>query len=317
MGSSEAVITARSRAGTEERSGIVALFVAVGIWGSTFIVTESVLNSFGPFSILLIRFTVAFGLLAPFAWRHGFRLPHIFQKRFVIFGFTGLVLHLGLENLGLVYTTPGNASLIIASIPGITALLSVMMLRERVTRVQWAGILLSIAGVALIAGAADGGGGSAVLLGNLLVLGGSIAWGVFTIQGKRMSEGVPAIVSTAAASGIAVLFLIPITAGEIWVQGPPQFRWTAIVGALFLGVFASGVAYGLWNYALGRVNASMAGASVNLAPVIGVLLAMTLGEHIGLIQWMGGAVVGIGVWLTQSFRPPTSLRPPSPDGHSG
>jgi drug/metabolite transporter (DMT)-like permease len=299
MGSSEAVITARTRAGTEERSGIVALFVAVAIWGSTFIVTDSVLASFGPFTILLIRFAVAFALLAPFARRRGFRASQIFQRRFVIFGFTGLVLHLGLENLGLVYTTPGNASLIIASIPGITALLSVLMLREHVTHVQWAGIGLSIAGVGLIAGVAEGGGGSAVLLGNLLVLGGSIAWGVFTIQGKKMSEGVPAIVSTAAASGIAVLFLIPITAGEIWLQGAPEFRIGAVLGALFLGIFASGVAYGLWNYALGRVDASMAGASVNLAPVIGVVLAMTLGERIGLIQWLGGAVVAIGVWLTQ------------------
>jgi drug/metabolite transporter (DMT)-like permease len=312
MSLSAVVISARDRAGTGERSGIVALFIAVAIWGSTFIVTDSVLNSFGPFTILLIRFAVAFALLAPFAWRRGFRLPHIFHKRFVIFGFTGLVVHLGLENLGLVYTTPGNASLIIASIPGITALLSVLMLHERVTRAQWAGILLSIAGVGLIAGVAEGGGGSAVLLGNLLVLGGSIAWGVFTIQGKKMSNGVPAIVSTAAASGIAVVFLIPITAGEIWLQGAPEFRPGAIVGALFLGIFASGVAYGLWNYALGRVNASMAGASVNLAPVIGVVLAMMLGERIGLIQWMGGAIVGIGVWLTQSFRPRRSFPPPTP-----
>ncbi|MGH2808467.1 MAG: DMT family transporter [Actinomycetota bacterium] len=307
MSISEAVVSVRSRAGTSERSGIAALFVAVAIWGSTFIVTDSILNSFGPFTILLLRFTIAFLCLAPFAARHGFRLRDIFQKRFVIFGFTGLALHLGLENMGLVYTTPGSASLIIASIPGVTALMSVLYLHEHITRIQWGGIVLSIAGVALITGARDGGG-STELLGNLLVLGGSIAWAVFTIQGKKMADGVPAIVSTAAAFGIAVLMMLPVSAGEIALQGAPQLSLGAIAGAMFLGVFASGAAYGLWNYALGRVDASVAGASVNLAPVIGVVLAMMLGERIGLLQWAGGAIVGVGVWLTQSFRPPTPGR---------
>ena len=278
--------------------GLVALLVAMLIWGGTYVVTSSALRAVGPFTILVLRLTIAFLVLVPFARRRGYRLPMSASKTFIVFGFTGMTLHLGLENLGLVFTSASTAALVVASAPAIVAIFSVVMLKERLGLVRAIGIAASIAGVILVTGAGPGGG-SHDLVGALFVLGGVTAWGLFTVQGKRLSTGHPAIVSTTAATGAAIVMSIPLAAGEMFLHGVPSIGGGEVLAILYLGFGASAAAYLLWNYALAHVDATFAGVSVNLVPVIAVSLALLIGETLTTTQWIGGAVVGAGVWLTQ------------------
>ena len=285
--------------------GLVALLVAMLIWGGTYVVTSSALASVGPFTILLLRLTIAFLVLLPFARRRGYRMPMSMSKTFIVFGFTGMTLHLGLENMGLVFTSASTAALVVASAPAIVAIFSVVMLKERLGLLRAIGIVASIAGVLLVTGAGTGGEGSHDILGALFVLGGVTAWGLFTVQGKRLSTGHPALVSTTAATGAAIVMSIPLALGEILFQGTPAVGVPEVLAIFYLGLGASAGAYLLWNYALAHVDATFAGVSVNLVPVIAVTLALLIGETLTTTQWIGGAVVGAGVWLTQKgSRPP-------------
>ena len=292
------------RSGARINPGIAALLGAMGIWGATYVVTDAVLGAMGPFSILLFRFVIAFALLAPFAWRAGFRPRMVFQPIFLLFGFTGMVLHLALENLGLQHTSPGSASLVIATAPAVTFVASVLFLREKMTLVRSLGIALSVAGAVLVTQGAVATGGRGELLGNLLVFGGVLAWGVYAVQGKRLSTSVPGIVSTAASAGAATLLIAPIAIGEMFVGQAPTFDGGSIAGILFLGAGANAAAFALWNFSLKHVDASVAGSYINLVPVIGVILALMLGETMTVTQWIGGAVVMAGVWLTERKRLP-------------
>jgi drug/metabolite transporter (DMT)-like permease len=220
----------------------------------------------------------------------------------IAFGVTGIVLHNGLETWGLNFTSAGSGALVIAAVPAVTVVLSVVFLKEIVTRLQMLGIALSIAGVIIVTNAGVTGPGTSEPIGNLLVFGGVIAWAIYTIQGKKMVPNLPAIVMTTAGIGAALLFLIPITAVEIAATGTPRFTMSSAFGLLYLGVLGSALAYALWNAALNHVDASVAAPYVNLVPVIGLLAALLAGEPTNAMQLVGGVVVGLGLSLSQAAR---------------
>ena len=289
---------ALQRVGARVDPGVAALVGAMAIWGGTYVVTDAVLGAVGPISILLFRFVIAVAVLAPFAWKAGFRPRMIVQPIYLLFGFTGMVLHLALENFGLQHTSAGSAALVIATAPAVTFVASVLFLKEKMTLVRSLGIALSVAGAALVTQADLATGGRGELLGNLLVFGGVLAWGVYAVQGKRMSTAVPGIVSTAASAGAAALLIAPVAIIEMFVGQTPSFDAGSIAGLLFLGAGANAAAFALWNVSLKHVDASVAGSYINLVPVIGVVLAVLLGETMTITQWIGGAIVMAGVWLT-------------------
>jgi drug/metabolite transporter (DMT)-like permease len=75
-----------------------------------------------------------------------------------------------------------------------------------------------------------------------------------------------------------------------------------VAGMLYLGVGASAAAYALWNFALEHVDASVAAPYVNLVPIIGLALAVVLGESLTPMDLAGGLTVAAGVWLSTSRR---------------
>ena len=284
--------------------GVAALLAAMGIWGGTYVVTDAVLGAIGPFAILLFRFVIALAVLAPFAWKAGFRPRMIVKPIYLLFGFTGMVLHLSLENLGLQHTSPGSAALVIATAPAVTLVASVIFLKERLTVVRSLGIALSVAGAALVTQSDLATGGRSEMLGNLLVFGGVLAWGIYAVQGKRLSTEVPAIVSTTASAGAAMLLIAPVAVTEMFVAHTPSFDAGSIAGILFLGAGANAAAFALWNLSLKHVDASVAGSYINLVPVIGVILAVLFGDTMTATQWVGGGIVMAGVWLTDRGKKP-------------
>lgn len=273
------------------------------IWGASYVVTKVALPDMEPFTLLLVRLVLGTAVLWPFARRHGFRPRLALKKEFVVFGFTGMVLHLGFEILGLRFTSASSAVLIIATAPVVTVAFSIWLLGETVNRRQVVGIALSIVGVVLITGAQTSGGYPLSWLGNLLVFAGVVTWGVYTVQGKRMASHHPWLVSTTAATSAAILLTIPLAALEIAFEGPPRVTAGGIAAVVYLGVFAQAIAYGLWNLALEHVDASVAGPYVNLVPVIGVLLALAVGETLTPLQIAGGLTVALGVWLNHRGSP--------------
>ena len=282
---------------------VPALLAAMAIWGASYVVTKIALPDVGPFTILLLRLLISTAIMAPFAWRHGFRPSMAFKKKFVLFGLTGMTLHLGFEILGLRFTSASSGVLIIATAPVVTAAFAMVFLKERVSTKQIIGIALSIFGVVLITGAEAPEGYPLSWLGNLLIFAGVATWAIYTVQGRRMADSTHWLVSTTAATSAAIYLSLPLSIGEVVIEGMPEFTLSAVLSILYLGVFAQAMAYALWNLALRDVGGTVAGAYVNLVPVIGVVLALAVGETMTGMQFAGGATVAVGVWLNHISRP--------------
>ncbi len=316
--------------------GFVALTATVLIWGSTFAITKVALREIGPLALSALRFVIAYAILAPLLMRplgatgialatsavnltnvaRGYRPGDALRPVFWRFGLTGVALYYGLQNLGLRYTSAVNTVLVLTVIPAVTAVLAFWWLREWLTWPQVAGIALAVVGAAVVGATTQGSRDAPQpLLGNLLIAGSVLAWAIYTIQGKRLSQSYPALVSTTASFGAGLLFLLPLGGIELWRDGWPQLSRQGTLALVYLGVVATALPMFLWNYALATVKASQAATFVNLVPAVGVGMALVAGETIAPGQIVGGVLALLGVWLS-GRRAPGALTHRSP-GHRG
>jgi drug/metabolite transporter (DMT)-like permease len=282
--------------------GYVALLFTLLIWGSTFIITKVVLQDMGPLVLTMLRFAIAFAVLAPLAARQGFHLQSIFQPTFLLFGLTGTTLYYALQNVGLKYTSISSTVLILSIVPVITAILARIFLKEELGRRQLLGIGLVTLGMILVGlSSSNSADSSNPGLGNLLILGSALAWAIYTIQGRKMVEDQSALVMTAASTGAGILFLIPFAGWEIVSSGLPHISALGLLGTIYLGLAASGLTMFLWNYALHFLPASVVSPFINLVPIIGLATAFLAGEKPPAIQLAGGGLAILGVVLSSRF----------------
>ena len=82
------------------------------IWSSTCAVIKAFLKEADPFAVTAGRFFPGFIVLTPLAYCQGFQMRLAVEPTFVLCGLTGVVLYFGLQNLGFVFTSAGNAALI-------------------------------------------------------------------------------------------------------------------------------------------------------------------------------------------------------------
>lgn len=282
--------------------GPMAALGAVLIWGFTFVPSKLALAEMGPFTLAALRFSVALAAILPIAlrghpssaaWRK-LSLPTVAPL-----GLTGVALYFGLQNLGLARTTAAEAGLMSATVPALTALLSAALLREPLGLGRLAGILASLVGVALVVlSPADAAGSRGSLEGDLMVLGASLAWAVYTLLGKRVAGRAPDTVLLACTMAIGTLLLLPAAALEQAPMPLPNASASAWLSVLFLGLGGSAASFFCWNAALRRMDASAASIYINLVPVVTLISsALLLHESLLPAQLLGGALVLMGVYL--------------------
>lgn len=269
------------------------------IWGSTFVVTKSVVDELPTATLAFLRFAIATLILLPVVlvrggWPRG--LPWL---RLAFMALTGGALFTIAFNLGLFHGSAGQGAVLYALIPAATAGAAAVALRERLTRGRIAGIALSLAGVVIVVATARGGGVSAPApwLGAAWMLGSVVAWTVYTIAAKPLAAA-DQIAVIAVVSGLTTAMLLPFAGWEVARDGwprPSREGWLAI---LYLGAFGSAACYLLFNLGLRHLEASTVGVLVNIDPIVGVLTAwLVLGEAMTVPQMVGAAVVVSGMWL--------------------
>jgi drug/metabolite transporter (DMT)-like permease len=286
----------------------------MGIWGSTFVVTKDVMAEFPPLVLAFFRVAIGAVLLLPLALIRHRRAAADAQPlpwgTLFAMGFIGVALYYFLFNLAMVYISASQGALVQSSIPAMTALIAVVWLREHASRKRIAGIVLSVVGVIIIFMGAEDSGATASAgsisgkwLGNLLMFGSVIAWGIYTSLAKRVAAFDPLVV-TGYVIAIGAALLLPGALYELSGRELPRITAVGALQILYLGGMASGIAFLIYNRALEGMDASQAGVFANLIPVVGVLSGVVfLGEPLPLRAILGGVVVMLGVWITGSERP--------------
>lgn len=270
-----------------------ALAVAVMLWGTTFVVSDTALGSMSPAVLTVARFTLALLVLAPVAATRGEVMLTIRSAPVALLGATGVAAYYGLQNLGLVTTGAGTAAVLQAVLPIATGLIAVVWLKERLTGGLFAGLALATIGVLLVAGqaAAEASPGAA------LIAAGVIAYAVYTVLLRRQPDRDPIVLATATCTW-GLIFLLPWLVGELLVGvAKLDINPAAAVTLLYLGVFASAFTLLLWTYGASRVPASTAGIFTAAIPAVGYLCAIATGEPISWAKTVGSALALLGAGI--------------------
>lgn len=271
---------------TATRSGVrplLALVTAVLIWGTTFVVSADALEQSSPAALTVARFAVAAVVLVPLALRAGGLGRALRSRGSALLGLTGVAVYYGLQNLGLTYTSAGNAALLQAVLPLATAAFAWALLAERPSPQAGTGLLLASLGVVLLAG------GAFVDLdpGSLLIVVGVLGYAVYTTLLRRQ-PATDTLVLAAATCLWGLAFLLPWQLWEIGA-GNAQLEVTAsLVAAVgYLGVLASATTLLLWTYATLRLRATTAGVFTAAVPAVGYVAAVLAGEDVDGVKTLG------------------------------
>lgn len=281
----------------------IAVTLLMLIWGNTFLVTKSAVTELSPLVAAALRYIIATAVLVPVALMRGglgnLPSPRPYAMLFAL-GLIGVTLYYTFFNLALMYGTASQGALVQALLPASIALSAVIGLKEKLSRRRIAGIMLSIAGVALLVGAGASTDDLAApdpLLGGLLMIAAVVCWGVYTSLAKRLAHA-DLVIVTVWISFIGMLMLLPFAAYELHSAPLPRVSLQAWLGLIYLGVVASALGFIIYNRVLRDLDASEVGVYVNLVPIVGVMSAMLfLGETLQPAQFVGGAIALAGMWL--------------------
>jgi drug/metabolite transporter (DMT)-like permease len=280
-------------------AALLSMTVAFGL---SFVATKYALRGFEPLLIALLRFAGAGGILW-LIWRRRAgreRLDGAELRRLALLGFVSLTAYFTFENYGIAHTSASQAAILIGAIPIFVNVLNVFTLRERNSTREWAGIVLSFAGVVSLV-ALGGGSAGGSLLGNLLVLGASLSAAAYNLMARRLLVTRSALFVTTFQNLFGALFMAPLALVEALVAGVRVPTVRAAGGLVYLTLFCSVLAYLLFNYGIRFVEAGKASVFINLVPVVAVASAFAiLHERFTPGQAVAAAIVVGGVWLTNT-----------------
>jgi drug/metabolite transporter (DMT)-like permease len=288
--------------------GFLAAALASSFWGCGFFFGKIALAEMNVGAMVFYRFAFATLGLLPLLITHRPHLNASEWRTLLIAAFLGVPLQFLLQFKGLSLTTVSHASLMVGTMPVILAVGATLFAHERLHALGWAALALSTAGAALIALGGDRvhSANGPTLAGDLLVVV-SLAIALFWILlNQRLMRRHSAVVITAYGLVAGMLMLticVPLIYGLPPVHGISLKAWGALAAS---GLLCTATTTLLWNWGMTQVPASQAGVLLNMEPLIGSLLGVfVLGEHLGGLAWLGGAMIlGAAITLTTRSSPP-------------
>ncbi len=272
------------------------------LWAGNIVLARGIAGDVPPIALAYWRWTGAFCVSVPFAWRHLRRDAPVLRAHWpmlLLLAATGIATYNTMSYIALDQTSALNVLLLQSAQPVIIILWAAALFTEWPTPRQALGVAVSLAGVAVIAGR----GSLSVLLGlrlnpgDLWVLGGLGVYGIYCVM-LRKRPAVHPLSFLSAAMGIGSCLILPFYLGEYAAGArivPGLHTWLAMG---YMAVFPSFIAYLLFNRGIELIGAGRAGQSMHLMPLFGSVLAVVfLGERFRAYHAAGIALIGAGIVL--------------------
>ncbi len=275
----------------------IAVFSAVFIWSSAFIVTKVALTGLGPFTLSAIRILIAFIVLLPIALKRGFRFKNLFTKNAFLYGIFGYGGNLILLTIGLLTCTANISAIIHGLFPVFMILFGHSMLNECITRNKVLGIIFSVVGVVIASIGDLSQNSGTTILGILLVTLSVLTWAYYSVYSKKTAEGMDTFVLSEICFGTGFLCILPFAVLEQLLTDFSMPSSGAVFSLFYLGIMSGALGIVLWNFALKKIDSGIAGIYFNLMPVIGLFLAVFAHERIAFLQVSGCILILAGVFV--------------------
>jgi O-acetylserine/cysteine efflux transporter len=289
---------------SQHRTAIISLATAATLWGLNVPLTKLSLPWLGPGWVTVARFAVAAPVLA-LVGRRGLRealtLPVLASGAI---GFGAVIV---LQNIGIEHTSVSHAAVVIGAIPVLVALTAAGLGQTTTRPLTWAGYAVALCGIASVAGS---GGGGASTHGDLVVLASAGLSAGFIVFQPRLLAGRDAAAVTGVQFAGGALVALPVS---ILTEGMPHGAAGATPAFALAALALAGTPLPFWLFARGqaRVSAELAGAFLNLEPVVGAAAGwLALGEPATVEQIMGALAVLVGIAMSTAPASSETVREP-------
>jgi drug/metabolite transporter (DMT)-like permease len=262
------------------------------VWGVTFVQVKDAVALYPLFAFLALRFAIATLTLAP---PGASRLRSLGRGGWAAGVFAGGLVGGGyaLQTAGLERTSVSSTGFITGMYVVLTPLLALGLFRIRVTGAVWAGVGLTVVGLALLSGIHGG-----AVAGDLLVLAGAAVYSLQIVLMERFAPRYDAIAFTLVEmlTAFAGLLVIALALGQ--VHAP--HGWTVWGALIVTGVFASALAFLAQTWAQRRASATQTALAFSLEPVWTAFFGFTLaGDRLGPVGWLGCAAIMAGIVVAE------------------
>ena len=281
----------------------VLLWVVPLLWSSNYIIARLADGVVAPHALALGRWALAALLLLPWVgrglWAQRAALrrewPHL-----LVLGFFGMYICGAWVYVAGRTTSSTNIALIYAATPMAIVALSSRVLHERMSRSQWAGVVLALLGLLFVIAKGDPMRLLAVQLvaGDAWITAAAASWTAYAVLLKRWPSALGPAERLVATIVGALLVLVPTTWLEAVLSTTPAFTWGSAGLVLMAAVLPGVLSYGAYSYLQRELGASRTAMMLYLAPVYGALLAWCLlGETPGWYHAAGAAMILPSIWL--------------------
>ena len=254
-----------------------------------------------PAQILFCRFFLGYIFLwILYPRTHRIRSLHD-ELLFVGMGIFGGSLYFLTENTALVYTQATNVSLICAMVPLMTAILSFIVLKEKLPRRFWLGSLIACTGVSLVIL-----NGNFVLklspLGDLLAFIAICCWAIYCLMVKKLHGQYNTLYVIRNVFFYGLLTLAPYFLYEPFDVPFEIFMHPVVWGnLLFLGLVASSLCFVMWNMAMNELGIIKTNSYLYFIPLITMATATVfISEQITVYILLGAALILFGLWFANN-----------------
>ncbi|MFC4769830.1 DMT family transporter [Effusibacillus consociatus] len=276
--------------------GTVCLSLAASIWGGMYVVSKYVLEFIPPFTLLWLRYVIAFLLLAAILFVTGhYKVEKKDWPLFVWIGFIGYFVSVGTQFVGTKYSDAHTGALITSAAPAFILFFARLLLKESLTARKLISLLLSTVGVVTVIG--WGIKGDSNFWGNISLVIAAVTWALLSVFAKKGSERYSPLSITTYSLLFAIVFTTPVMMWELETQ-PADFLSSPLVwwGILYLGIVSTAGAFFLWNKGMKLMDAGTGSLFFFFQPVVGSFLGwLLLNEHLDWNFFAGGVLIVAGV----------------------
>jgi drug/metabolite transporter (DMT)-like permease len=278
------------------------LCITAACWAGNAIVGRLAAGHIPPVTLAFLRWSIAFVLILPFAWKHLKRDWGAIRGKLgtmILISVIGIGMFNTLQYWALEYTTALNTLLLQSAGPLIVAIWSLILLGVRLTLAQAIGVLLSLCGVLVILMHGDLTALSNIHFnkGDLIFLFAMVIFSLYSVLTLKR----PAIHGLSFATftfGAGAACLIPLLVFELLTRPVAALNAQNLLAVAYVSVFPSIIAYLCFNRGIQLIGANRAAPFFHVVPVFGSVMAIVfLGEHPQLFHLIGFALVLTGVYV--------------------
>ena len=278
------------------------LSITAMCWAGNAIVGRLAAGHIPPVTLSFLRWSLAFLLILPFAWKHLIQDWAAIRGRLgimIVLAITGIAAFTTLQYWSLEHTQALNTLLLQSAAPLVVAIWSLLLLGVRLTRAQAFGVLLSLCGVLVILLHGDLTTLSNISFnkGDLIFI---VALAIFALYSvlSLKRPNIHALSFAAFTFGAGAAGLIPLFIGELFTRPLIQLNTANLLTLVYVALFPSTLAYLCFNRGVQLIGANRAAPFFHVMPVFGTVMSIVfLGEHPQAFHFIGFVLVLTGVFV--------------------